>query len=119
MQVIIFSGMLEQGIQKKGMNSMEFENRDEFIIKKYQQEEEMMIQLYVQWCLNHQLDPVALYQRAYPGQAQNETLLKTVEEAGQEDMEIGNDTIMDVLQMFGNDDLAFAVAEEIQKFSKK
>ena len=98
---------------------MEFENRDEYIIRKYKENEETMIQLYVQWCLNHQVDPVALYQRAYPGQAQNETLVKTVEEAGQEDMEIDNEAIMDVLQLFGNDDLAFAVMEEIQNFPKK
>ncbi|TWT24778.1 hypothetical protein [Planomicrobium sp. CPCC 101110] len=98
---------------------MDFKNRDEFIIKKYQQDEETMIQLYVQWCLNHGVDPVALYQRAYPGQAQNGALLKATEEAGQEHMEIGHDTLLEVLQLFGNDDLAFAVTEEIQKLPKR
>ncbi|MDN7243192.1 hypothetical protein QWY14_15415 [Planococcus sp. N028] len=98
---------------------MEFENRDEYIIKKYQQDEETMIQLYVQWCSNHQIDPIALYQRAYPGQVQNESLLKAVEEKDQESIEISSDTLLEVLQMFGNDDLAFAVTEEIQKRSKR
>ncbi|TWT02378.1 hypothetical protein [Planomicrobium sp. CPCC 101079] len=98
---------------------MDFKNRDEFIIKKYQQDEETMIQLYVQWCLNHDVDAVALYQRAYPGQVQNDTLLKAVEEAEQEHMEIGHDTLLEVLQLFGNDDLAFAVTEEIQNFPKR
>ncbi|MGI2328689.1 hypothetical protein [Planococcus sp. YIM B11945] len=98
---------------------MEFENRDEFIIKKYQQDEELMIQLYVQWCWNHQIDPITLYQKAYPGQVQNEKLLKTVEETDHEQMDLSHDTIMEVLQLFGNDDLAFAVAEEIEKLSKK
>jgi hypothetical protein len=98
---------------------VDFQNRDEYIIKKYQQDEETMILLYVQWCLNHQVDPIALYQQAYPGQAQNEALLKAVEEAGQEDMEIGTETLLEVLQMFGNDDLAFAVIETAQKLPKK
>lgn len=98
---------------------MDFENRDEYIIKKYQQDEETMIQLYVQWCSNHQIDPVALYQRAYPGQEQNESLLKAVEEKDQEQIEISADTLLEVLQMFGNDDLAFAVMEEIQKRPKR
>lgn len=98
---------------------MEYENREEYIIKKYQQDEETMIQLYVQWCLNNQIDPIALYQRAYPGQMKNEALLKAVEENDHEQIEIGSDTLLEVLQMFGNDDLAFAVMEEVQKRPKR
>ncbi|PSL40399.1 hypothetical protein B0H99_105177 [Planomicrobium soli] len=98
---------------------MDFKDREEFIIKKYQQDEEMMIQLYAQWCLNHGIDPIALYQSAYPGQVQNEALLKAVEEAGQEELAIDSGTLLEVLQVFGNDDLAFAVTEEIQKLHKK
>jgi hypothetical protein len=98
---------------------MDYENRDELIIKKYQQDEKTMIQLYVQWCLNHGIDPVSLYQQAYPGQARNEVLVQEVEEAGREGMEISNEAILEILQMFGNDDLAFAVSEEIQKLHKK
>jgi len=103
----------------KEIKLMEYGNRDEYIIKKYQQDEETMIQLYVQWCLNHQVDPVALYQRAYPGQPQNKALLNAVEEADKQDLEISHDTLLEVLQIFGNDDLAFAVTEEIQKFPKR
>lgn len=98
---------------------MEYENRDDFIIKKYQQDEQTMIQLFVQWCLNKQLDPISLYQRAYPEQAKNEALIKVVEEAGMEEIEIGDGTMLEVLQMFGNDDLAFIVTEEIEKLNRK
>lgn len=98
---------------------MEYENRDEFIIKKYQQDEQTMIQLFVQWCLNKQLDPISLYQRAYPDQAKNKTLVDIVEETDMEEMEIGDGTLLEILQMFGNDDLAFIVTEEIEKLNRK
>lgn len=100
---------------------MEFENRDELIIKKYQHDENMMIQLFVQWCTNNKLDPLALYQKAYPYQVKNAALLTAVEEAEAEtaEIDISDEAILEILQMFGNDDLAFAVAEEINRMSKK
>ena len=98
---------------------MDNQNRDEYIIKKYQQDEEVMVQLFVQWCTNHQLDPAELYQRAYPGQLQSPVLTVAIEQADPEELEIGHETLLDVLQLFGNDDLAFIVSEEIEKLSKK
>lgn len=98
---------------------MDNENRDEYIIKKYQQDEEVMVQLFVQWCMNHQLDAAELYQRAYPGQLQSPVLSAAIEQAGTEELEIDHETLLDVLQMFGNDDLAFVVSEEIGKLPKK
>ncbi|MCJ1909612.1 hypothetical protein [Planococcus ruber] len=100
---------------------MENENREEWIIKKYQQDEQMMIQLFVQWCMNHQLDPMAVYQKAYPYQEKNAALQTAIEEANAEtaDLEISHATMLEVLQLFGNDDLAFAVAEEIERLPKK
>lgn len=98
---------------------MEHENRDEFIIKKYQQDEAVMIQVFVDWALRNDLDPVELYQRAYPSQVKNEALLLAVEEADSFDMEIDDTTLLELLQMFGNDDLAFVVSEEMEKISRK
>lgn len=95
------------------------ENKENYIIKKYQQDEQTMIQLFVQWCFNHQLDPFALYKRAYPQQAQNAALQRAVEEADNEELEISSETVLEVLQIFGNDDLAFVVAEEIEKASRR
>ncbi|RNF39121.1 hypothetical protein [Planococcus salinus] len=97
---------------------MESENRDEKIIKRYQQDERTMILLFIHWCTNHQLDPVSLYHRAYPAQAPNQALSEALEDAGQEEIDISSETLLEVLQMFGNDDLAFVVAEEAEKISR-
>ncbi|WP_033542998.1 hypothetical protein [Planococcus sp. CAU13] len=98
---------------------MEYENREEYIIKKYQQDEATMVQLFVNWSLSNELDPLALYQRAYPGQSANEALGKALEEADPSERDISGDMLLDILQMFGNDDLAFVVSEEMQKLDRK
>jgi hypothetical protein len=96
------------------MNSKELEEK---IIQHYQGEEKMMILIFAQWCLNHDLDPEELYLRAYPNQSSNPALREAIEltvpkeEAG----EIADQTLLGVLSLFGNDDLAFVVTEEIQK----
>lgn len=98
---------------------MDNENRDEYIIKKYQQDEEVMVQLFVQWCINHHLDAAELYQRAYPGQLQSPVLAAAIDQADTEELDIDHETLLEVLQMFGNDDLAFVVSEEIEKLPKE
>jgi hypothetical protein len=96
------------------MNKNEVEKQ---IIQNYQKEENMMILVFAQWCVNHDLDPAALYTKAYPDQADNPALVQaleltvTKEEAGP----ISYETVLGVLSMFGNDDLAFVVSEEIEK----
>ena len=58
--------------------------------------------------------------RAYPEQQENETMKKIVEEAKyEEEIDIDNETMLDVLQLFGNDDLAFILTDEIERLSKK
>ena len=87
------------------------------IIKNYQSDEKMMILVFAQWCVNHDLNPEELYLRAYPHQSANPALKEALEltvpkeEAGA----IANDTVLNVLSLFGNDDLAFIVSEEISK----
>ncbi len=100
---------------------MEFENHEEYIIKKYQQDENTMIQLFVHWCANRQLDPEKLYEKAYPHQEKNPALLLAIEEsaAESEEIEVDDGTMMEILQMFGNDDLAFVVSEEISNTPRK
>jgi len=99
---------------------LENNTREEFIIKKYQEDEQIMIQLFVAWCLNHNLDPQILYSKAYPEQVVNETLQKTIKEMDDvEPLEIEIQTLLDILQMFGNDELAFVVSDEIEQISKK
>ena len=89
---------------------------EEKIIQHYQAEEKMMILVFAQWCVNHNLNPEELYLRAYPSQSANPALKEALEltvpkeEAG----EITNETLLGVLSLFGNDDLAFVVTEEIR-----
>jgi hypothetical protein len=96
------------------MNDKQIEEK---IIENYQGEENMMILIFAQWCVNHDLDPEALYLQAYPEQSANPALKEALEltvskaEAG----EIGDQTLLGVLSLFGNDDLAFVVTEEIRK----
>jgi len=95
-------------------------NIEEQIIKKYQDDEQIMVQLFVQWCINHELNAVELYARAYPEQMRNAALEKVLKEMDDfEILEIDDDTMLDVLQLFGNIDLAFIVSEEIEKLSNK
>ncbi|MBO2945153.1 hypothetical protein JJQ72_14335 [Paenibacillus sp. F411] len=85
------------------------------IVDSYRQDEDMMILVFAQWCVNQGLDPLSLYEKAYPDQAGNERLSRGLaltvpkEEAG----EIPDSTVMGVLSLFGNDDLAAVVAEAI------
>lgn len=61
---------------------------EEQIIESYKREEEMMILVFAQWCVNNGLDPHALYLQAYPQQEGNEALRQALaltvsaEEAG-------------------------------------
>lgn len=94
------------------MNRKEMEAQ---IIKNYEQDEQMMILVFAQWCVNRDLDPEELYRRAYPRQTANPALAQALEltvpkdEAG----DIPDETVLGVLSMFGNDDLAFVVSEAI------
>lgn len=98
---------------------MEFKSIDEQVIEKYQQDERVMIQLFVQWCINHDLDPNFLYAQAYPDQGENAILQKMLNERDDHDqIDIDNETMLDVLQLFGNYDLAFVLSEEIDRLSR-
>ncbi|MCM3784161.1 hypothetical protein M3231_14350 [Neobacillus mesonae] len=95
------------------MNKKEMEEQ---IIESYRQDEDMMILVFAQWCVNNDQDPEELYRRAYPQQNSNERLqhaMKLVvskEEAG----DIADDTLLGVLSLYGNVDLAVVVTEVIQ-----
>ncbi|MFD0695636.1 hypothetical protein ACFQZT_16165 [Paenibacillus sp. GCM10027628] len=94
---------------------------EEQIIRNYQRDEQMMILVFAQWCINNDLDPSELYRRAYPDQTDNIALQQALdltvpkEEAG----EVPDDTLLGVLSLFGNEELAFIVTEEIHKRPKR
>lgn len=99
---------------------MEFRNIDEQIIQKYKEDETLMIRLFVQWCANNQLEPRSLYKKAYPEQMENAALQEVIEaDDGFDNLHIDHETMLDVLQLFGNEDLAFVVADEIERLPKK
>ncbi|MCY8972260.1 hypothetical protein MOE37_11835 [Bacillus atrophaeus] len=82
----------------------------------YERDENMMILVFAQWCVNNDLDPLVLYQKAYPQQKLNESLKKTVDELvvpKAESERIPDQSVLAVLEMFGNSGLAEAVQEAI------
>lgn len=87
--------------------------KDEWIIEKYKQEEKMMILLFSQWCINQGADPDKVYRQAYPYQETNPLLKEVLPETvpAKESAPIPTETLLDALSAFGNDDLAFVVAE--------
>ncbi|UHA73144.1 hypothetical protein [Paenibacillus sp. 481] len=92
------------------MNSKELEEQ---IIRNYERDESMMILVFAQWCVNHGLDPADVYHKAYPKQAANHALQQAIELTvpKQEAGEIPDETLLGVLGLFGNDELAFVVTE--------
>ncbi|GGJ90666.1 hypothetical protein GCM10007063_11510 [Lentibacillus kapialis] len=94
------------------MDKNDFEQK---VIESYQQDEKMMILVYAQWCINNDLDPEALYEQAYPGQLNNQALKDALEltVSKQESEAIPDQTVLNILQLFGNHDLALIVQERI------
>ncbi len=88
---------------------------EEGIVESYRQDEDMMILVFAQWCVNEGLDPEELYGKAYPQQQSNERLKRVLELTvpKEEAYPIPDETVLGVLSLFGNEDLAFVVSEAI------
>ncbi|QRG67153.1 hypothetical protein [Brevibacillus choshinensis] len=99
------------------MNRKEMEEQ---VIQAYQRDEGMMILVFAQWCVNHGLDAQEIYRRAYPQQAANPLLAQMMDNTvpKEEAEEIPDATLLGVLSLFGNDDLAFVVSEEMEQRKK-
>jgi hypothetical protein len=91
------------------------------VIENYQRDENMMILVFAQWCVNNDLNPETLYEKAYPDQINNPALTQSIELVvpKEESEYIPDQSVIGVLSLFGNDDLAFVVSEEIEKRSQK
>ncbi|MCM3719297.1 hypothetical protein [Fictibacillus phosphorivorans] len=87
----------------------------EKVISNYQKDEGMMILIYAQWCVNNGLDPKTVYLKTYPDQVHNEYVMHMLEQTvtKEEAQDIPNETVLGVLSLFGNEDLAFTLTEEI------
>ncbi|WP_078553581.1 hypothetical protein [Bacillus alkalicellulosilyticus] len=99
------------------MNSKDMEQK---VIENYQRDEEMMILVFAQWCINRGLDPEEIYTKAYPNQGKNKSLQYALDLTvpKEESEEIQDQTLLGVLSLFGNDDLAIVVTEEIRRLKK-
>ncbi|WP_139488624.1 hypothetical protein [Brevibacillus dissolubilis] len=99
---------------------MDKKELEQQIIANYQRDEGMMILVFAQWCANNGVDAQELYRQAYPQQAANPLLQQMVDLTvpKEESEEIPHETLLAVLSMFGNDDLAFVVSEEIERLKK-
>ncbi|WJE16375.1 hypothetical protein QRD89_03195 [Halobacillus sp. ACCC02827] len=92
-------------------------SREEAVIHNYQKGEKMMILLFAQWCINHELDPAAIYTEAYPYQDKNKELVEALEltVTKEESDFIDSGMLLEALSLYGNDDLAFVVSELVSK----
>jgi hypothetical protein len=99
------------------VNKLDKKQLEEQIIKNYQNDEKMMILIFAQWCINNNLDPEELYKIAYPYQVNNKALEEAIELTvpKEESDEISVQTVIHVLQLFGNDDLASVVQYSIDQ----
>lgn len=94
---------------------MNQKEREAYIIQQYQEDEQVMVRIFIQWCQERDLNPETLYQEAYPAQPPNPLLKKLKEESEVFDMTVDSGTLINVLQIFGNDDLAYIVSEYAKK----
>ncbi|MDY0410419.1 hypothetical protein ACFFIS_16445 [Virgibacillus soli] len=94
---------------------------DEKVIANYKQDEYMMIACFVQWCMHNEIDATALYKKAYPTQPHNSLLEEVLDTIGENQIneQVSLDAVLQLLQIFGNDDLAFTVQEEAEKIRKR
>src|SRR5699024_7246600 len=85
--------------------------RNYFIIERYKEDDRMMVLVFAQWCVNESLDPLVLYREAYPNQPDNDLLINAIEDTAspKQAEKISHESIMQLLHMFGNDDLAYVV----------
>jgi hypothetical protein len=99
------------------VNKLDKKQLEEQIIKNYQNDEKMMILIFAQWCVNNDLDPEELYKTAYPYQVNNKALVEAMELTvpKEESDEISVQTVIYVLQLFGNDDLASVVQSNVDQ----
>lgn len=89
--------------------------KDHTIIENYRKDEKIMILLFAQWCINHDLNPEEIYKRAYPNQTSNNALKEaiTLTVSKEESAEITDQTLFELLSLYGNEELAFAITASI------
>src|SRR5690625_6528666 len=54
--------------------------REKKVIENYQSDEKIMILIFAQWCINHDLNARQLYEETYPEQMKNQELIDAMEQ---------------------------------------
>src|SRR5699024_2500048 len=100
---------------------MTLSDHDKWVIEQYEADEEMMVLIFAQRCVNHQLDQVQLYEEAYPNQQANKQLQQVLEKTTEKNgaVDISTEVVLHVLQEFGNDDLAFVIQAQAETIQNK
>src|SRR5699024_12880802 len=100
---------------------MKLSDHDKWVIAQYEADEEMMVLIFEQWCVNHQLDPVQLYEEDYPNQQANKLLQKVLEKTTEknEAVDIPTEVELHVLQEQGNEHLAMVVTAQEETTQNK
>ncbi|SFF57619.1 hypothetical protein SAMN05216353_10292 [Halobacillus alkaliphilus] len=100
---------------------MDRKEMEEQVIHQYKQDEQKMILIFAQWCVNNELNPFEVYRKAYPNQPANTALEDAAELTlpPSEAHQISVETLLEILSLFGNDDLAFVVNEEWSQLERK
>ncbi|MFS0749045.1 hypothetical protein [Oceanobacillus sp. 1P07AA] len=96
-------------------------DKNEKVIRQYQEDEKRMVLIFAQWCVNHQLDPFTVYGEAYPTQMNNYILKEVIDwtvNASESDT-IDTELVIQILQAYGNDDLAMVVSEKSQEMKRE
>ena len=81
------------------------------VIEQYQADEKVMIQLFIHWCKNKQLDPLIIYKEAYPHYPDTTMLEKSIEEmVDDESIHVSKETLLHILEVFEQHELAYVVS---------
>lgn len=100
---------------------MNHSERDQYIIERYQAGEAEMILLFVEWYHNYDLNSLEIYREAYPNQEFPEKLIEMNQELieSKEAVQIEKSLLLEVLQLYGNDNLAYVVTNYADKKDQK
>lgn len=92
-------------------------NINQWIVQKYQQDEQTMILLFAQWCVNHHVNALSLYRLAYPEQPENLLLKQALKLTlpAEESPVISTELLQEVLLLFEQVDLAQLIIDISKK----
>lgn len=81
------------------------------VIEQYQADEKVMIQLFIHWCNNKQLNPLTIYRKAFPHYSDTTVLEDNIKEiVGDEPVQVSTETLLHILEVFEQHELAYVIS---------